>query len=607
MHFNDGRTRSVGAMFTNNGRARFTVWAPYADRLELELLSPAARRHAMEQTEGGYWTTELADVPADARYGYRLNGADVRPDPASRYQPEGVRGLSSICPTYRMDTGNWTGLPLHEYIIYELHVGTYTGEGTFVSIIPHLPELKDLGVTAIEIMPVAQFPGDRNWGYDGVFPYAAQNTYGGPDGLRQLVSACHDQGIAVVLDVVYNHLGPEGNYFRDFGPYFTERYRTPWGDAINFDGPDSDPVRRFFLENALYWIEEFGIDALRLDAVHAIYDRSAYPFLQELADLVRAKADELGRQVFLIAESDLNDPRVVKPAEKGGFGIHAQWSDEFHHALHTLVTGEHCGYYSDFGSLSQMAKAMAEGWVYSGNYSPHRRVCFGSSPRDVAAHQLVVCSQNHDQVGNRMLGDRLAHIAGPAAARLAAATVLLSPYIPLLFMGEEHGEDAPFLYHVSHSDPELQEAVRQGRKREFRSFLDQGEPPDPQARETFERSRINHGAESDGTHANMRDWYRQLLALRKSHPALRRLSKDDMQVSCFETAECIGVLRTSAEGDAWILLHFGSRERHGEVALPQGCWKLALNSEPQSRAPMRAEGALRMQLAPFQVLVYESA
>jgi maltooligosyltrehalose trehalohydrolase len=340
-------------------------------------------------------------------------------------------------------------------------VGAYTKKGTFESIIPHLDELKKLGITAIELMPVAQFPGTRNWGYDGVYPYAVQNSYGGPEGFKRLVNACHGRGLALVLDVVYNHLGPEGNYLWDFGPYFTDRYKALWGFSINFDGPHSDDVRHYFIQNALYWVTEFHVDALRVDAVHAILDFSAEPFLEELASAVHDEAKRLNRRVYLIAESALNDTRVIRSREFGGYGLDAQWNDDFHHALHTVLTGERMGYYRDFGRLQDLAKALLEGFVYSGEYSPYRRRRHGNSSRDIPAHRFVVFSQNHDQVGNRMRGERLSELVCFERTKLAAGVMTLSPFIPLLFMGEEYGETAPFQYFVSHSDPDLRRSCGQ--------------------------------------------------------------------------------------------------------------------------------------------------
>jgi maltooligosyltrehalose trehalohydrolase len=420
---------------------------------------------------------------------------------------------------------DWRGdrqrFPLQTAIFYEIHVGTFTPEGTFDAVISQLDRLCDLGVTAVEIMPVAQFSGSRNWGYDGVLPFAVQNTYGGPDGLKRLVAACHARGLAVVLDVVYNHLGPEGNYLGEFGPYFTDRYKTPWGLALNFDGPDSDPVRQYFIENALHWIAEYHIDGLRLDAVHAIADASERPFLQELGTALHEQG------AFAIAESDLNTLGFLRPPERGGCGLDAQWTDDFHHSLHSLLTGERSGYYQDFGGLDPMAKAMAGGFVYTGQPSRFRRRRHGVPADEVEAFRHVVCIQNHDQTGNRMLGERIASLVSFESLKLAAGAVLLSPFLPLLFMGEEWGETAPFLYFVSHTDEDLVQAVREGRKEEFAHFAWQGETPDPQSEETFERSRIDPSLREREPNARLYAFYKELIRLRKTQPVL---SKKEIEV-----------------------------------------------------------------------------
>ncbi|HSL91611.1 MAG TPA: malto-oligosyltrehalose trehalohydrolase, partial [Candidatus Limnocylindrales bacterium] len=458
------------------------------------------------------------------------------------------------------------------------HVGTFTPEGTFEAILPRLDSLRDLGVTAIELMPVAQFPGNRNWGYDGAYPFAAQNSYGGPEGLQMLVDACHLWGMAVSLDVVYNHLGPEGNYLADFGPYFTDRYCTPWGAAVNFDGPHSDEVRRFFLENALYWLSDFRVDALRIDAIHGILDFSAYPFLAELADTVRGLASRENRKIHLIPESDLNDVRAISPREKGGYGLDAQWNDDFHHALHALLTGERKGYYRDFGGLEDLAKAHSEGFVYSGQYSGYRKRRHGSPSRDVPAERLVVFSQNHDQAGNRPGGERLTGLVSFEALKLAAGLVLLSPFLPLLFMGEEYGETAPFLYFISHSDPPLIEAVRKGRLKEFAALRWEGEPPDPQDEGTFLRSRLDHGLAEGGHHRVLREYYRELIRLRKGHAVLSRLSKEDMEVSAYAKKKVLIVRRWNGPAQAATACHFGDSTASVRLMLPPGIWEKLLDS-----------------------------
>jgi maltooligosyltrehalose trehalohydrolase len=454
-------SKRLGAVYLGDNRCSFRIWAPKAARVDVRLLAPDER--LLPLTKAGDTFSGLFDhIPPGSLYLYRLNGETERPDPASCCQPQGVHGPSQVVSLdFPWEDQSWIGLPLRDYVIYEVHVGTYTPEGTFEAIIPRLPQLRDLGVTALELMPVAQFPGERNWGYDGVYPYAVQNSYGGLQGLQRLVNACHKQSLAVILDVVYNHLGPEGNYLADFGPFFTAQYRTPWGEAINFDQADGDQVREFFINNALYWITEYHIDALRLDALHAVVDTSARPFLAELAQAVKEQAGRLGRRVFLMAESDINDVKHLRPREVHGFGLESHWLDDFHHALHTLLTGEDDGYYSDFGSLDHLAKAYQEGFVYSGQYSRFRRRRHGSSACEIRPYRFIAFAQNHDQVGNRLLGERLSRLTSLAGLKLAAAAVILSPFTPLLFMGEEYGETAPFYYFVSHGDPDLIASVRQ--------------------------------------------------------------------------------------------------------------------------------------------------
>ncbi len=478
----------VGANYQGDSQCQFTVWAPLLTDVKLKLLTPQERLIPLQQNLQGYWSVLVSDCPPGTRYLYRLDDKE-RADPASFYQPDGVHKASEVIDhtAFSWTDTDWTPPPFPDWVIYELHVGAFTPDGSFHAIIPRLPRLKELGVNAIEIMPVAQFPGERNWGYDGTYPFAVQQSYGGPTGLKTLVNACHEAGIAVVLDVVYNHFGPEGNYTRDFGPYFTDRYQTPWGSAINFDGSYCDGVRNFMIENALYWLHHFHIDALRLDAVHAIYDLSAKHLLAELSERVQELMQTQGQGRYLIAESDLNDPRIIRPHHQGGYGMDAQWSDEFHHALHALLTGERSGYYEDFGSCHHLAKVLHQRYVYTGDYSPHRKRRFGADASDRPTHQFVVCNQNHDQVGNRMLGERLSQLVSFEALKLTAATMLLSPYTPMLFMGEEYGEEAPFLYFIDHGDPDLVEAVREGRKREFAAFHAQGSPPDAKSLDTVGR------------------------------------------------------------------------------------------------------------------------
>jgi maltooligosyltrehalose trehalohydrolase len=471
----------------------------------------------MEKGDRGYHFAVVEPMAAGTRYLYRLDGSRELPDPASRFQPEGVHGPSQLVDTnaFEWTDRDWSGLDLEASIFYELHVGTFTRAGTFDALIGHLDELRSLGVTTIEVMPVAQFPGGRNWGYDGAFPFAPQNTYGGPEGLCRLVGAAHAQGLAVALDVVYNHLGPEGNYLGVYAPYFTDRYRTPWGEAINYDGAGSDEVRRFFRENALYWLEQYHFDALRLDAVHGIFDFSALPFLAELKTSVAELSRRLGRPIHLIAESDLNDARIIAPRQRGGYEIDAQWSDDFHHSLHTLLTKETTGYYQDFGRTWHLAQTLRDGWCYRGQYSQYRQRRHGNSPEGISAAHFVVCNQNHDQVGNRAAGERLSALVDFEALKLAAGVTLLSPYLPLLFMGEEYAETAPFQYFISHADQELVEAVCRGRREEFAAFGWQDMVPDPKDEETFHRSHLQHRLKEEEPHSTLLRFYRKLISLRK--------------------------------------------------------------------------------------------
>lgn len=435
------RKQGIGATIVGSEEVLFKIWAPGKKHVSVKILSGNRRLIRLTKDKKGYFTGVSKDVRTGDLYLYVLDHDDICPDPASRFQPEGVYGPSEVVDPgeFKWSDGKWRGIPLKDFIIYELHTGTFTKEGTFESVIPRLDYLTDLGITAIELMPVAQFPGNRNWGYDGVCPFAPQNTYGGPTGLKKLINSAHKKGLGVVLDVVYNHLGPEGNYLGRFGPYFTGRYRTPWGKAVNFDGPYSDEVRHFFIENALYWVEEFHVDGLRLDAVHGIFDFSARHFLTDLCEEVHSHARRLGREVAVIAESDLNDARIISPPEMGGYGLDAQWDDDFHHALHTLLTGEDKGYYEDFGKTEHLEKAFREGFVYTGQYSRYRKRRHGNSPKNRPPSQFIVFSQSHDQVGNRMAGDRPDLTLSFEKMKLAAGVVIFSPFIPLLFMGEEYG------------------------------------------------------------------------------------------------------------------------------------------------------------------------
>lgn len=474
--------------FTANpvpGGVRFRTWAPLVTKLALHVVRPRPAVIPMERDGDGAFTALAADLAAGAEYFYALNGGSLRPDPVSRFQPRGVHEASQVIDpeAFVWSDQDWKGRALSDFIIYELHTGAFTPEGTFDGVIRRLRYLRELGVTAIELMPVATFPGVRNWGYDGVCLYAPHSAYGGPEGLKRLVNACHCEGLAVVLDVVYNHLGPEGNYLGEYAPYFTDRYHTPWGAALNFDGAQSDGVRRFFIDNARYWLTEYHIDALRLDAIHGIFDFGAHHILHELADGFHRQARALGRRAWLIAESDLNDTRVINRGAIGGHGLDAQWNDDFHHALHALLTERRHGYFADFGSIADVRTALTEGFVYNGRRSQYRQRLHGVSSAPNPGRQFVVFNQNHDQVANAEAGDRLSKLLTLDQQKLASLILFCAPNLPMLFMGEEFGASSPFDYFTSFDDPELADAVSKGRQREYECFFRNRPFPDPQTAE----------------------------------------------------------------------------------------------------------------------------
>jgi maltooligosyltrehalose trehalohydrolase len=607
-----------GATVRPDGSVCFEVWAPRARALGVCLAGgDVAGEVALERVDGDVFAATIAGVAPGTDYVYRLDGRAL-PDPVSRHQPRGVHGPSRVVDpaAFPWTDGAWRGCAVADLVLYELHVGTFAAGGTFDAVRAHLAALRDLGITALELMPVAEFPGGRNWGYDGVHPYAPQSTYGGPDGLRRLVDAAHAADLAVVLDVVYNHLGPEGSYLDVFGPYFTERYRTPWGRAVNFDGADSDEVRRYVVDNALYWACEFHVDGLRLDAVHAICDFSARNILEEIASAVAEQAAALGRHVAVIAESDLNDPRLLRSRTRGGYGLTAQWSDDFHHAVHALLTGERTGYYVDFGGRGPLVKALRDRFVYDGCRSTYRRRRHGAPATDLGADRFVVSVQNHDQVGNRATGDRLGTLVPHAAQKLAAALLLLSPYVPLLFMGEEYGEINPFLYFVSHGDPELVAAVRAGRQREFAAFAWQGEVPDPQAEETFERSRLDHARATAPGHAEIRSLYRDLLRLRCDEPALHSAG-GPMRVLDGGSEQAGWLAMVHGDGTAQPLLAvFNLGAEPEELTVPRaptGGWAHRLATADRRYAgdgavpPARLDGGVRLVLGGYGAAAYGRA
>jgi maltooligosyltrehalose trehalohydrolase len=595
-------SRKLGAHFREDGGCDFLVWAPRAQRLDLHLLAPIDRFIPMQRESDGYFQLSAHDVGLGTRYFYRFETGEERPDPASRFQPQGVHGPSEVIdPRFEWADHPWRGVELHDFIFYELHVGTFTPEGTFDAIISRLPELRNIGITAIELMPVAQFPGSRNWGYDGVFPFAAQTSYGGPHALKRLVNACHRAGLAAVLDIVYNHLGPEGNYLARFAPYFTDFYHTPWGEAVNFDRPQSDHVRRYFIENALHWVEDFHFDALRLDAVHAIVDTSAQPFLGELAAAVHHRAASLGRAIYLFPESDLNDARIVSSDPLCGYRLDALWNDDFHHAVHTVLTNDRQGYYADFGSTTQLARAFSEGFVFSGQESKYRGRRHGNSSKSLPAEKFVVFAQNHDQVGNRRLGERLSSLVSFEALKVAAGLVLLSPFLPLLFMGEEYGETSPFLYFVSHGDPGLIEAVRKGRRQEFARFDWQGDIPDPQDESTFLRSRIDWHSRGAAPRKSLVDFYKELLRLRREDPVFSRRDKNNLEAAPDDSPKSLVLRRWLDSHQRLAIFNFEPNAASLIVSAPAGKWENLLDSADSrwggigAGAPARFDSTGRVQ------------
>jgi len=583
------------------------VWAPFAK--SVELVTPNRRiamrlrtAAASDAGDPGYWRADVDESLLGDGYRYSIDGGEPRPDPRSAWQPDGVHG-----PSYWVDAaqlsaaqvlgvepgvahsstaGDFSGVgrtprfvaaPLTDAVLYEMHIGTFTPEGTYSAAQSKLPHLLDLGVTHLEIMPLATFPGRRGWGYDGVDLFAPFPAYGTPQELAAFVQACHSVGIAVLLDVVYNHLGPDGNYLAEFGPYFTDHYRTPWGMAINYDGPHSEEVRRFVIDNALMWLREYEFDGLRLDAVHAIYSFEAVHLLEEMAAAVKKLGADLGRTLVLIAESDLNDPRLVRSPPQGGYGLDAHWADDFHHAIHRLFTGESDGYYSDFGGLSDVAAALRDGYVYQGQYSRHRRRRHGRPPTGVGAHQLVVFAQNHDQVGNRAQGERLSMMLSAQQLKAVAALTLLSPFVPLLFQGEEWGARTPFLYFTDHENKELGRQVAEGRSREFSGFRWRGAVPNPQEQETFERSILDWTELSQAAHAEMFEWYRRLIQLKRVKAALRNRGEGSRRAKAtVKFDEQAGWLRFAHGG---VLALFNLAAHAQCVPLPGGEWDLALRSD----------------------------
>jgi maltooligosyltrehalose trehalohydrolase len=598
--------RTIGVNFNDAGNAEIIVWAPNTKEVSVIF---GDQTIALSKQDHGYFTLTTNLLKPGAKYWYALDGKKLS-DPASLLQPDGVHGASEAfdLKAFSWTDSSWQNIPLKDYLLYELHTGTFTPGGTFESLGEKLDHMVDLGVTAIEIMPVAQFPGERNWGYDGVYPFAVQNSYGGPAMLQALVAQCHAKGLAVVLDVVYNHLGPEGNYFGEFGPYFTDKYNTPWGAALNFDDAGCDEVRRYFIENVLMWFRDFHIDALRMDAVHAIRDFSPRHILKEISEHVDELMQQTGRTHYLIAECDLNDTRYITPTGQDGYGFNAQWIDEFHHALRVAAGGERNGYYSDFNGIADLANAYQNAYVYHGQYSNQRQKTFGTDTKGIDGQHFVTFSQNHDQVGNRMLGERSSQLFSFEMQKLMAGAIMIAPFLPMLFMGEEWSEANPFQFFVSHSDKGLIEAVRKGRKAEFADFHAQGEAPDPQAISTFENSKLNWELLDKDEHKIMLWYYKALIALRKKQPAFNNTNRDNMTVTVDENKKTLTIERWTDEQKVLCLLNFSASIQSLYIAADSGQFqKLFDSAAPEWNGPMASPEIINignMILQPASILVY---
>lgn len=602
--------KPLGATYLGDERTGFRLWAPLAKRVDIVLQGDIERRITLGVEEGGYWHAVVDGVAPGTRYFFDLGQGKLRPDPASQLQPEGVHGPSEVVPSVPDPAFGWSGRPVHEYVIYELHVGTFTHEGTFDAALRRLPELKELGITAIEIMPVSAFPGKRNWGYDGAYPFAVQAHYGGPEGLRRFTQACHAHGMAVVLDVVYNHLGPDGAYLADFGPYFSKYHRTPWGECLNMDEKHSDDVRRFFIESALYFVTHIGIDALRLDAVSAIVDKTSHSFFEEFAEILHRRGAELGRSIHLFAESDENDPRLVKPAQQGGLGLDGVWNDDFHYALEALLTHERTGGLVDHGRIEHLAKTMQENFFFTGQYSQYKGRKHGRPAAELDPRRFIVALQNHDQVGNRPRGDRLATRISFEQQKLAAAVTLLSPFVPLIFMGEEYGETAPFPYFVDMADEHLGQTIAEGRRKDLAELGFTDEPLDPRNVETFDAAHLNWVLRGQKHHARLWDWYAALLRMRREHPALA--IGRERQATAYENERVLFLQRTAEKSEILIIYNFSDKPVDITLPIPAGTFRIILTSQDPrfagnalgSAVDVVSSGQVRLTFGAFESVVY---
>ena len=621
----------AGFFYESEEKTYCSVWAPLAKKVELVIVSQERQVIRLRKNRSGYWQSFMPLAEPGLKYFFQVDDGDPLPDPASLYQPDGIHGPSELVNRneYDWNDKDWKGLALAEMIIYEIHTGTFTPEGNFDGIIGKLDYLVDLGINTIELMPVAQFPGTRGWGYDGVFPFAVQNSYGGIHKLKQLVDAAHRKGIAVILDVVYNHLGPEGNYLGGFGPYTNDKYKTPWGAAINFDDEYCDGAREFFIQNALMWLNDFHIDGLRLDAVHAIWDSGAKHFLHELQERVKELERTSDRKKVLIAELDLNSPRFINDPQKGGYGLDGQWLDEFHHALHSLITGEKNGYYQDFGSLKDLEKSFRDSYVFTGQYSNLRKKKFGT-PVSNPYHQFIVFAQNHDHTGNRLNGDRMTTIleeihrkeesahAHPSETqtektlfnvlKLVAATVLLSPHIPLLFMGEEYGEKNPFLFFMDYTDEVLVANTAEGRKKEFAGFGWVGAVPDAKSEDTFLKSKLSWEMESPNR-KKLFEFHKFLIEFRKTHPAMKAMEREDIIVYPSVADKILAFQRIHLSSRLLIILNFSDKSETYPAAGFKG-YKLFDSSDTEWNFDKKNEEeniiSEPIGLAPYSALIIES-
>ena len=570
----------MGAQLIGDEQVHFRLWAPKLKKASVKLLENPIRIIPMKIGDENVFECIATNVKPNTDYLYILDDQQERPDPVSRYQPQGVHGPSRVIDPndFKWTDDKWHGLELQDLIIYELHVGTFTPEGTFEAIIEKLPYLKELGITAIELMPIAQFPGNRNWGYDGVLPYAPQSTYGPPKGLKNLINACHQHGLAVILDVVYNHLGPEGNYFNDFAPYFTDLHKTEWGKAFNFDGPDNAMVRKYFIENALYWLSEYHFDGLRLDAVQAIFDFGPKHFLLELSEEFHKEANKLQRKAWLTAETNLNEAHLINSREEGGLGIDAQWNDDFHHAMHAYLVRKRDKYFIDYGPLIDIQKAVEEGFVYNGQWSQFHKKHYGTSTETTPGYRFVICIQNHDQIANAYRGERLATILDPAQLRMASALLFCAPNLPMIFMGQEFRATTFFIYFISHEDEAIVQAVREGYRRDHLGDP-QADHHDPQDTSTFEKSKIDWPQLKEADHKEMFLFYKTMISIRKQYSFLSNCRKDLTKLESNEEKQWMIIRRGDPSGQKGILIcNFAPHEQSIPIQFSAGKWEMIMNT-----------------------------